>query len=210
MQCPHCIVAFHDTWTENRIGSDREYFYVILSTTSPTCQRAVFNMRRINPGGSDHSLVMIHPRGVSRAPLSEDVPDTFADGYREACLVLSDSPKASAALSRRCLQFLLRDAVKVKAADLSKEIDEVLAKKTLPPHLAEAIDAVRNIGNFAAHPMKSTNSGEILDVEDGEAEWLLDVLEGLFDFYFVLPAALQKKKDDLNKKLAEAGKPPMK
>jgi Domain of unknown function (DUF4145) len=86
----------------------------------------------------------------------------------------------------------------------------VLDSKSLPTHLGEAVDAVRNIGNFAAHPIKSTNTGEIVDVESGEAEWLLDVLEGLFDFYFVQPAMLQKKKQALNKKLADAGKPPMK
>lgn len=58
--------------------------------------------------------------------------------------------------------------------------------------------------------MKSQQTGLILDVEPGEAEWTLDVLEELFDFYFVLPATIQKKKDDFNKKLQEAGKPPMK
>lgn len=31
--------------------------------------------------------------------------------------------------------------------------------------------------------------------------------EGLFDFYFVQPAILRKKRDALNKKLADAGKP---
>jgi hypothetical protein len=41
-------------------------------------------------------------------------------------------------------------------------------------------------------------------------EWLLDTLEGLFDFYFTAPAALQRKKDGLNRKLIDAGKPPMK
>jgi hypothetical protein len=50
----------------------------------------------------------------------------------------------------------------------------------------------------------------ILDVEPGEAEWTLDVLEELFDFYCVLPATIQKRKDAFNKKLQEAGKPPMK
>jgi hypothetical protein len=105
---------------------------------------------------------------------------------------------------------MLREVAKVKHSDLSKEIDEVLNSRSLPSHLAEAIDAIRNIGNFAAHPIKSTNTGEIVDVEPGEAEWLLDVLEGLFDFYFVQPAVLQKKRDALNKKLAEAGKPVMK
>jgi len=32
----------------------------------------------------------------------------------------------------------------------------------------------------------------------------------LFDHYFVQPFLLQEKKDALNKKLADAGKPPMK
>jgi hypothetical protein len=41
-------------------------------------------------------------------------------------------------------------------------------------------------------------------VEPGEAEWTLDVLEILFDFYFVQPARLKAKRDALNKKLAEA------
>ena len=47
-------------------------------------------------------------------------------------------------------------------------------------------------------------------VEPGEAEWNLDVLEALFDFYYVQPAKHKKKKAALNKKLADAGKPPMK
>jgi hypothetical protein len=58
--------------------------------------------------------------------------------------------------------------------------------------------------------MKSKASGEILPVEPGEAEWNLDTLESLFDYYFVQPAIVKRKKDTLNKKLAEAGKPPMK
>lgn len=49
-----------------------------------------------------------------------------------------------------------------------------------------------------------------MEVEPGEAEWLLDVLEGLFDFYFVQPANAQRKRDALNEKLKAAGKPGMK
>jgi hypothetical protein len=132
------------------------------------------------------------------------VPEQHAADYREACLVVVDSPKASAALSRRCLQHLLREQAKVKPAELANEIQEVLDSKTLPSYLANALDAVRNIGNFAAHPIKSKSTGEIVEVEPGEAEWLLDTLEGLFDFYFVQPAVLQRKKDALNEKLKEA------
>ena len=138
------------------------------------------------------------------------MPDVFAQDYKEACLVFVDSPKASAALSRRCLQHLLREKAGVKKSDLSTEIDEVLQMKQLPTHLAEDVDAIRHLGNFAAHPIKSTNTGEVVDVEPGEAEWLLGLLEGLFDFYFVQPAISKRKRDALNAKLKDAGKPPMK
>ncbi len=151
---------------------------------------------------------IVWPRVSSRPPPPTEVPNPFAQDYREASLVLADSPKASAALSRRCLQSILRDQAGVKPSNLSNEIDE--AMPSLPPYLADAIDAVRNVGNFAAHPMKSKSSGEVVDVEPGEAEWLLDVLEGLFSFYFVGPAELEQKRGRLDEKLDDLGKPPLK
>jgi len=100
--------------------------------------------------------------------------------------------------------------VKVKPGNLADEIQQVIDSGKLPSDLSESIDAIRNVGNFAAHPLKSQNSGAILDVEPNEAEWTLDVLEELFDFYFVRPAQLKKKKAALDQKLKDAGKPPMK
>lgn len=154
--------------------------------------------------------LMVLPRGISRAPIPPEVPPRMVEDYKEACLVLADSPKASAALSRRCLQNLLRDAAGVKPGDLFDAIQQVLDSKTLPSSIAESIDAVRAIGNFAAHPIKSKSTGEVVDVEPDEAEWNLDVLESLFDFYYVLPARAKAKKDALNQKLQAAGKPPVK
>ncbi len=71
------------------------------------------------------------------------------------------------------------------------------------------IRVIREIGNFAAHPTKNTNTGEIVEVEVGEAEWLLETLEGLFDHYFVLPELNKKRIADLNVKLEAAGKQPL-
>ena len=101
-----------------------------------------------------------------------------------------------------------KEAAWIIKKNLSEEIDE--AMKTLPSHLSEAVDSIRQVGNFAAHPIKSTNTGLIVDVEVGEAEWNLDVIEQLFDFYYVQPARTKLKKDILNLKLKEAGKPEMK
>jgi hypothetical protein len=105
---------------------------------------------------------------------------------------------------------MLREHGGVKSSDLASEIEQVLKSGKLPTHLAESLDAVRNTGNFAAHPIKSKSTGEIVPVEPGEAEWNLDVLDAFFDFYFVQPAILKRKREALNKKLADAGKPPMK
>jgi len=90
--------------------------------------------------------------------------------------VLPDSPKASAALSHRCLQNLLREKAGVKPGNLANEIQQVIDSGRLPSHLSDSIDAIRNIGNFSAHPMKSNTTGEIVPIEPQEAEWNLDAL----------------------------------
>jgi hypothetical protein len=136
-----------------------------------------------------------------------EVPSHIAQDYSEAALVLADSPKASAALSRRCLQTVLREHG-YQDHDLSKQIDAAI--ENLPPYIAADVDAIRNIGNFAAHTQKDQNSGTILDVQPGEAEWNLDVLDELFDFYYVQPALSTQKRTALNAKLQAVGKPPMK
>lgn len=150
---------------------------------------------------------MIYPLGAKRPSAPQEVPEDIAKDFNEACLVEHLSKKASAALARRCLQNMLHERG-IKKRNLSKEIDEAI--KTLPPHLKEAIDAIRVIGNFAAHPTKLTNTGIIVEVEDGETEWILNVLEQLFNFYYVEPAETKAKRDALNAKLAAAEKEEMK
>ena len=214
MKCPNCLVAFHDEFQSLNLnpGDALSDSWQVEWCNCPACNnRIIFICYQIGVGPTaNYSRVLVCPKGIARSPIPSEVPERYASDFKEACLTLSDSPKASAALSRRCLQNILRDEAKVKKADLSKEIDEVLSSKQLPTYLADSVDAIRNLGNFAAHPTKSTNTGMIVDVESGEAEWLLDVLEGLFDFYFIQPIQLRKKRDMLNKKLADAGKPPMK
>jgi len=220
MKCMHCLVEFHEENDPKAIGQDVDGIWELRSFRCPACARLNLFLVNRDPGSmlqygavSQYriiSSVPIRPRGSSRPPCPKEVPAEIAEDYKEACLVLPDSAKASAALSRRCLQNLLREAAKVKPGKLADEIQEVLDSRSLPSHLAEAIDGIRQIGNFAAHPTKSTNTGEIISVEAGEAEWNLDVLEGLFDFYYVQPAKTAQKRAALNEKLKDAGKPPMK
>lgn len=224
MKCPHCLVDFHAEQTLWSIGlaNDSEGSWILKRLICPACKRFVvylenglaIPLHQLGQHGAQLNFVarsmMVWPKGISRAPVPAEIPPGIVEDYKEACLVLADSPKASAALSRRCLQNILRQAAQVKPGDLSSEIQQVLDSGKLPTPIAENIDAIRHIGNFAAHPNKSKSTGEVLPVESGEAEWNLDVLESLFDFYFVQPARAKAKRDALNKKLADAGKPPLK
>ena len=219
MICPHCLVAFHDTWTSwsyqakatwHSTQIDSKWQFGFRSTLCPACDQLIFRLDQHHRTGAPvRERITAYPKGTAR-PVPVEVEDEFANDFREACLVIGDSEKASAALSRRCLQNLLHEKAKTKAKDLAPQIQEVLGSGKLPSHLAAAIDGVRVIGNFAAHPIKSQHSGEVIEVEPGEAEWLLETLEGFFDFYCVQPAKLEKKRDALNKKLEKAGKPQLK
>ncbi|MGB7293782.1 MAG: DUF4145 domain-containing protein [Thermodesulfobacteriota bacterium] len=212
MKCPHCLDSFNENQVKNShpLGPDQIGGWYVYWYHCPTCKQYTICLWCYDKGGTLAKEIMVWPKGMARTPLSKHVPVKYAEDYEEACLVLSDSPKASAALSRRCLQLLLRDEFKVTPSNLYSEIQEVIDSRTLPPFISNAIDAVRSIGNFAAHPLKSKSTGEIVPVESGESEWLLDVLESLFDFCFISPEKLRQKKADLNQKLVDAGKPPMK
>ena len=196
---------------------DTEGPWEVRRRNCAACKREILHLhsgKTITALGNStfHSLhsEMIKPISSGRLPCPPEVPDDIGVDYKEAALVLPFSATASAALSRRCLQTVLREHANVKASDLSKEIEEFIGRAETPSALAESVDYIRNVGNFAAHPIKSTKSGEIFDVEPGEAEWNLDVLESLFDYMFVQPRRMRAKRDTLDQKLSEAGKPPMK
>lgn len=221
MECPHCQVHIHPNFWETRLsdatGEQRvgrrqglSLYWAVSHMECPSCHDAILVLNSTDAKGDPHvGGRLIHPRTANRAKAPPELPKDLAEDFNEACLVLSDSPKASAALSRRCLQGVLRDKGFTQK-DLALAIDAVLASNQLPSSLAGNLDAVRNIGNFAAHPMKNSSSGSILAVEPEEAEWNLDVLEELFDFFYVQPKKAEQKRAALDAKLAAAGKPAMK
>jgi len=232
--CPHCRTtvrflehaSFVDQFTPREDGlrfaergpegdEDKGRTFALFGAVCPECNQSVVSVETYEPDifGSEDALELtearlIWPIASARPTLPASVPEHLRADYQEAAQVLGLSDKASAALSRRCLQSLLREAAGTRTKDLARQIDEVLPH--LPSHLRDQLDAVRHIGNFAAHTQKSKATGQIIDVEPGEAEWTLDVLDMLFDFYYEQPKIAKQKRDALNKKLAEAGKPPMK
>jgi len=221
MICPYCNIGVKIEWENTSAYVDDPKNPVtgveIAHGQCPECDGIIVKLVFGNLGYTDFSHFVndvqsdeiIYPKFTTRY-IENEVPEIFRNEFKEAAAILSLSPKASAALSRRMLQNVLHQQYKIQRKTLAAEIDEFINMSGIPSHLAGAIDAVRNIGNFGAHPIKDTNTGEIVDVEPGEAEWLLDVLESLFDFAFVQPRRLEARKQKLNDKLKQLGKPPMK
>ena len=211
-KCPHCqvTVRFESAKvggigiSDNTTYKTQNKAYRVHTSTCPNCHDLILCMSDIL---KDNTTYLLWPRNITRS-VPQEVPESIKKDFSEAVATLNISPKASAALSRRCLQSVLKDAGKCKKGNLSDQIDEVMNK--LPNYLKEQIDSIRNIGNFSAHPIKSKNSGEIIEVEPGEAEWNLEVLDLLFDFYYVQPGRAQNSRKALNQKLNDAGKKPMK
>lgn len=217
MRCPHCRVSYHENPRFDYIGKDKEGAHAIIQDLCPACERLSL-IYVTGPGvhGAGGAFVrisdikhsrLIYPAGIARDPVPETVPAELRADYEEAALLLSLSAKASAALSRRCLQNTIRATTNIERRTLDQEIREVIEQNLLPTDLAEQLDAVRHIGNMAAHPTKNQETAAIIDVEPAEAEWNLDVLDSLFEYWYERPAKIAERKAALNKKLEDAGKP---
>lgn len=195
-------------------GDGLPFHAYTLVATCPNCLGATFHFIIEATSTVDkYHVAQIFPRGGKFPPPPLEVPTAIAADYIEANEVLPTSPKASAALSRRCLQAVL-SAQGYAGRDLVKQVEAALnesdASKSLPVALKENIDAVRNFGNFSAQPVTDQTTLQIVEVEEGEAEWCLQLLLDLFEHYYVAPARAAAKRAALAAKLSAAGKPPMK
>jgi hypothetical protein len=219
MICPHCgvgvkfeyeyrcleLIDANDILHHVEIAQCPECNGIIVEITIGTYYSAEDGENQFK----DSREQILFPLNTSRV-IHKEVPSSYRNDFLEACNVLPISPKASAALSRRILQHILHDEYKIIRKNLVEEIEDFLKNPNIPSYVKDAVDAVRNYGNFAAHPTKDSGTGEIVDVEEGEAEWLIEVVEALFDITFVQPKRLEEKQKQLNEKLSKVGKPPMK
>ncbi|MCI7759294.1 MAG: DUF4145 domain-containing protein, partial [[Eubacterium] saphenum] len=98
-----------------------------------------------------------------------------------ACAIMHLSPKASATLSRRCLQSMIRDFWGIHKSSLNEEL--IAIKDKITPTMWKAIDSIRQLGNIGAHPERDINL--IVDIEDGEAEKMVKLIELLIKQWYI-------------------------
>lgn len=127
-------------------------------------------------------IVNIRPKSLAKH-FPEYVPISIRQDYEEAYSVLHLSPKASATLSRRCIQGMIHDKWNIKLKNLNQEISSLRDK--IEPVLWTAIDSLRQLGNIGAHMEKDVNS--IIDIDSNEAEKLLILVEVLIKEWYIVP-----------------------
>lgn len=212
--CPHCERAVTVTddgscsfelYVGNANGR-RTLRCLFLVCPNPDCQKfaltvTLYESVRADTGEEHLGKTLEHWNLVpsSKAKTFPSyIPRAILDDYREACLIQDLSPKASAFLSRRCLQSILRDFWSVKPGRLMDEIDQIKDKvddstwKTIDSVCKlnqiedkvdnltwKAMDSARNVG---AHMEKDISV--IPNVEPEEAQLFIRLIERLlFDWY---------------------------
>jgi Domain of unknown function (DUF4145) len=109
------------------------------------------------------------------------IPEAIRDDYNEACLIVDLSPKASATLSRRCLQQIIRGFWGVKKGRLVDEIDGI--KNKVDAEIWKAMKAIKDVGNIGAHGEKDIDL--IIDVDPAEAKKLIKLIEVLLKMTYI-------------------------
>lgn len=190
--CPHC-----DT---NAVITDEDHHESAQQLFRESCWGGIeFRLKSIlcpNPKCRKPSIAAsldrTHRRGritqwrlmpnSSAMSLPPFIPEALQQDYEEACKIVDLSPKAAATLARRCLQGMIRDFWEIE--NCKTLYDEIQAiKDRVDPETWDAIDAIRGLGNIGAHMERDINL--IIPVEPDEAKLLIELIEDLFQTWYI-------------------------
>lgn len=150
---------------------------------------------------------LARPRGTFR-PVDPLVPERFRRDYREATSILDGSPRMSAVLSRSLLADLLEEYAKLSDFRLDDRVDKFRADNKHPSSLREGMHHFREIGNFGAHTQKN-DQAETIQVTREDAEWMLDFIDRVFDYFIVSPEKDRAMLEKWEQSIADAGRKPI-
>jgi hypothetical protein len=210
IKCPYCSRDIPCRWeplhTLNLAGDPKEGIELRDETGRPyerydihwtqcfsdECGQVIVRVSKV--GFDARNLELIHvdewlavPRKRAPRPIDPFIPEEFSKPYIRASLILEDAPDMSGGLSRRILQDLLEKFAGRSEYKLEERIDKFIEDSAHPSHVKENLHHLRDIGNFAAHTKANKETGEIVEVGHKEAEWTLDVIDGLFEYFIVGP-----------------------
>ena len=180
--CPYCGIEYLvvdplKDYNEIKFNLSRRESIHISQHLCPKCNKIAFSV----VGFGFNDIVHFSYPPASAMFLPDYIPSALRQDYIEAVSIVELSPKASATLARRCLQGMIHDFWGIQEKNLNAEITAL--KTLISPQQWDAIDAVRKLGNIGAH--METDVELIVDVDPGEAEKLLKVIELLFKNWYI-------------------------
>jgi len=188
-----------DLTAENADGPRRLVVQFVVCP-NPECRRlslsvALHDLKVVGNRSYTGKLIrtwpLLPPSNARSFPVA--IPPQIMEDYQEACLAIDSSPKAAAALSRRCLSEMLRDFWQVQPGSLSDEFRQV--KGIVDPLTWEAIESVRKSGMIGAR--MESEGAEIQDTEPGEAKMLINLIEMLIEDWYVGREERRKRLKDI-------------
>lgn len=216
MKCPYCWTHIiidnrnserrnnrFDLWVENYTWGDSLYTNTdILICTNIDCKRIILgfnfwynihysNTKTISESENIQEWKLL-PESSARYFNEEIIPVQLINDYIEASRIINLSPKASATLFRRVIQWMIRDFWSINKNKLKDAIDELELK--VEKNVWDAIETIRKCWNIWAHMEKDIDL--IIDIEPHEAEKLKWLIEFLFEQWYI-------KKYEQNLKLEE-------
>ncbi|MEA5020032.1 MAG: DUF4145 domain-containing protein [Gordonibacter sp.] len=131
--------------------------------------------------------------------LPEYIPSKVRDDFKEAYLIKDISPKASVALCRYCVQYMIRDFWGISKGQLVNEIAELEEKGKCPSSI-EMLDAIRDMGNFGAHPEKDASI--IIEVDPEDAQLAIEITRTVIEDWYIDKHEREKRQTLIQASLA--------
>lgn len=196
--CQHSVAISQSTCTVHQVNSTAAYIdrnrpesIMVVFYTCPNCER--FSIKVIGESKELKDLhVNVYPRSEARI-YPDYVPEHIRSDYEEACAIVDLSPKASATLSRRCIQGMIRDFWGITRSRLIDEINAL--DEVIPATQKQALHALRKVGNIGAHP--NISASEIIDIEPADAKKLIALIEFFLNGWYVERHAQEQLLNDV-------------
>ena len=194
-------ITFADLTIGNADGPRRLVVKFVVCP-NPRCRKASLSAslhgretsgKRAYTGKHIKTWDLVPPSRARSFPVT--LPAHVLQDYQEACLIAELSPKASAALSRRCLSSMLRDFWQVQPGRLGDEFRQI--KGPVDPLTWEAIESVRKSGRIES--LLESEGAEVLDIDPGDANLLIGLIETLIQDWYVAREERRKRLKEIRK-----------
>ena len=184
-----------------RLGEDADGTWVYQWSRCPICNGREYWASRLPPsfyaiGSTDlfsNSTEAIcqgyYPLSGKALPAPPEAPAALAADFNEAYAVLTASPRAASALAQRAVQTILREQGNFPQGDIIDQINTAIHSNRLSTNLSYELHFVRYaIPAATQHVQRRSFGGETVEIEPLAALVCLELLQSLFEFYYVYAA----------------------